>query len=133
MKDGVLEPAHRDRLDQEFILWVTTVRPNGQPQTLPVWYVRHDDDLLLWSKDGLRVKNLATNRLVSAHVNDKGGGDILSVEGVAEIVSEGGPASADDEYVRRYQPRMDRARWTWEWFDSVYKVPVRITPRKVRS
>jgi PPOX class probable F420-dependent enzyme len=116
------------------ILWLTTVRPNGQPQTLPVWFVIDGQDLLVWSQEGYRTKNLASNNRVSAHVNDNGtGGNILSMEGKAVIEPGLGPCSAHPGYVRRYQVRMDRSRWTWEWFDTIYKVPIRITPEKIRT
>ena len=130
----ILRAGHRGRLDQELILWLTTVRPNGQPQTLPVWFVVDGNDLLIWSIEGVRTKNLARNPLVSAHVSDNGtGGNILSIEGEAAIEAHRGPASRHPGYVNRYQRRMDRSRWTWDWFDTVYKVPIRITPRKVRT
>ncbi|HEY7584394.1 MAG TPA: pyridoxamine 5'-phosphate oxidase family protein [Acidimicrobiia bacterium] len=130
----VLRASHRGRLDQELILWLTTVRPNGQPQTLPVWFVIDGSDLLVWSQEGARTKNLAGNSLVSAHVNDNGtGGNILSIEGAAVIEPALGLASQHPEYVKRYQRRMDKSRWSWDWFDSVYNVPIRISPRKVRT
>lgn len=130
----VLRASHRGRLDQELILWLTTVSPKGQPQTLPVWFVVDGSDLLVWSQEGARTKNLAGNSLVSAHVNDNGtGGNILSIEGAAVIEPALGLPSRHPEYVKRYQRRMDKSRWSWEWFDSVYNVPIRISPRKVRT
>lgn len=129
-----LRPGHRGRLEQELILWFTTVRPNGQPQTLPVWFVVDGDELLVWSKQGARTKNLAANPLVSAHLSDNGtGGNILSIEGSAVIETGLGRASQNPGYVKRYQKRMDKSRWSWDWFDSVYKVPIRITPEKIRT
>jgi PPOX class probable F420-dependent enzyme len=130
----ILRAGHLARLDQELILWLTTVRPNGQPQTLPVWFVVDGNDLLVWSIEGTRIKNLTGNPLVSAHVSDNGtGGNILSIEGEAAIEANRGPASQHPGYVKRYQRRMDRSRWGWDWFDTVYKVPIRIIPRKVRT
>jgi PPOX class probable F420-dependent enzyme len=130
----ILRAGHLARLDQELILWLTTVRPNGQPQTLPVWFVVDGNDLLVWSIEGTRIKNLTGNPLVSAHVSDNGtGGNILSIEGEAAIEANRGPASQHPGYVKRYQRRMDRSRWSWDWFDTVYKVPIRIIPRKVRT
>ncbi|MGH8923151.1 MAG: pyridoxamine 5'-phosphate oxidase family protein [Acidimicrobiia bacterium] len=129
-----LKSGHRARLEQELILWLTTVRPNGQPQTLPVWFVVDGNDLLVWSKEGARTMNLAGNSLVSAHVSDNGtGGNILTIEGEAVIETNLGPPSQHPGYVKRYQRRMDKSRWTWEWFESVYKVPIRISLRKVRT
>ena len=39
-----------ERLRNELILRLTTVTPNGQPQTSPVWFVWVDDEILLFSR-----------------------------------------------------------------------------------
>lgn len=43
------KPATLDRLDTEPIIWLTTVRRNGQPQTSPVWFLRKRNDMLIYS------------------------------------------------------------------------------------
>jgi len=129
----MLTPAHKKRLDRELILWLTTVRKDGQPQTLPVWFLVADDQILVWSLDGQRVANLVDNQRVSAHVNDNGrGGEVLSIEGIAAVDSGRGQAVEHPGYVARYQPFMDAYDWTWDWFGGRYKVPIVITPTKVR-
>lgn len=133
MTDTVLNEAHRSRLDRESILWLTTVRPNGQPQTLPVWYVLDGDEILVWSIDGKRVQNLGSNPKVSAHVNDDGrGGDILSIEGTAVVDGARGSAKDHAKYVDRYQSFLNSYDWSWDGFSEKYSVPVVITPMKIR-
>ena len=133
MSDSLLTPDQQTRLDRESILWLTTVRPNGQPQTLPVWYVLDGSEILVWSFDGVRVKNLATNSKVSAHVNNDGrGGNILTIEGTAVIDRKRGLASEHAKYVDRYQSFLSSYDWTWDWFCGKYSVPIVITPSKAR-
>jgi hypothetical protein len=39
------------RLHGNLIAWLTTVRPNGQPVTVPVWFLLRDDEtILLYSR-----------------------------------------------------------------------------------
>lgn len=122
------------RLDENRIIWMTTVRPDGQPQSAPVWYVWNGDEVRIWSLDGIRVANLAKNRKVNLHLNsDERGNDIVIIEGEAVVDSSIGPASADRRYVERYQSFIDEYGWTWGWFDNKYSVPVRISPTKVRD
>ncbi|CAN5293140.1 hypothetical protein BH18ACT5_BH18ACT5_01300 [soil metagenome] len=129
-----LEPAHRARLDKELILWITTVRADGQPQSHPVWFTVDGDHLLMWSKEGDRTRNLRDNNRVAVHVSDNGrGGDVLTIEGIAHIEPGLGPGSQHPEFVRRYQPLVDSSKNDWAWFDSTYKIPVRITPQKIRG
>lgn len=129
-----LEPAYRARLEKELILWITTVRADGQPQSHPVWFVVDGDDLLMWSKEGDRTRNLGDNNRVAVHVSDNGrGGDVLTIEGIAHIEPSLGRGSQHPEFVRRYQPLVDSYKTDWAWFDGTYRFPVRITPQKVRG
>ena len=53
-------------IDDAYVAWLTTVRPNGQPQSSPVWFVIDDQDFLIYSlPDTARTANLATNSMVS--------------------------------------------------------------------
>jgi PPOX class probable F420-dependent enzyme len=124
----------RFELLRESILWVTTVKPNGQPQTLPVWFIVDGDDLIIWSMKGARSRNLETNPLVSAHISDDGRGSrVLSIEGTASIEPELGLPGDNSSYVDRYQGLIDEYEMTWDTYNSQYNIPVRIRPTKVRS
>ena len=130
----MITPEMAKRLDDERIIWMTTVRADGQPQSAPVWYVRHDDEIRVWSLDGYRVANIEQNPLVNLHLNDNGRGEqVLIIEGEASIDQPIGPSSQDPLYVERYQAWLDEYGWTWGWFDNNYPVPVRIRPTKVRA
>lgn len=130
----MINPKVAQRLDEERIIWMTTVTPDGQPQSAPVWYVRHEGEIRIWSIDGQRVANLEHNPKVSLHLNDDGRGfNIVIIEGEATIDRSIGPSSRDPAYVERYQSFIDGYGWTWSWFDENYPVPVRIQPTKIRA
>jgi PPOX class probable F420-dependent enzyme len=38
------------RLREEEISWMTTVRSDGQPQTVPVWFLWDDEGFLIYSQ-----------------------------------------------------------------------------------
>ncbi|HEV8529298.1 MAG TPA: pyridoxamine 5'-phosphate oxidase family protein, partial [Actinomycetes bacterium] len=38
------------RLEQDTIAWLTTVRPTGQPDTVPVWFLWRDNAILIYSQ-----------------------------------------------------------------------------------
>jgi PPOX class probable F420-dependent enzyme len=130
----MITPDIAQRLDDERIIWMTTVKPDGQPQSAPVWFVRHDDEIRVWSLDGYRVANLEHNPKVSLHLNDNGrGGEVVIIEADATIEHDLGPSSQDRAYVERYQHFMDENGWTWGWFDANYPVPIRIQPTRIRA
>jgi len=42
-----------DRLRHNLIAWLTSVRPDGQPVSVPVWFLMRDDEtILLYSRSG---------------------------------------------------------------------------------
>lgn len=45
-----LQPADRERVESRLcrnVVWLTTVRPDGQPVTVPVWFLLRDDETIL--------------------------------------------------------------------------------------
>ncbi len=69
-----------ERLEQEAILWLTTVTADGQPQASPVWFLWADGEILLYSRaDTPRPANVRRNPRVAATFdgNGRGGDDRL--------------------------------------------------------
>lgn len=117
----------RARLATEPIIWMTTVRPNGQPQTSPVWFMVDGEELLVYSARSSRVANITTNPHVALNLDGNGqGGDIVTIEGTARIVPDERPASDNPAYVAKYHAFMERNGWTPEDFSLRYPVAVRI-------
>src|SRR5207244_1486430 len=76
-----------ERLSRELIGWLTTVTQAGQPQSMPVWFLWVDGEILFYSRAGaLRNRNLESNPRVSFHLNDDGrGDDLISIDGEARF------------------------------------------------
>ena len=76
------------RLREEEIAWLTTVRSDGQPQSVPVWFFRDGEKFLVYSQPGRqKLRNIERNPRVDLNLNSNAqGGDVVHVEGTAEIV-----------------------------------------------
>src|SRR5712675_725643 len=70
-----LPPAERDRVEgrlhSNLIAWLTTMRPDGQPVTVPVWFLLRDDEtILLYRRPQTdKLRNIAANPKVSFALN----------------------------------------------------------------
>jgi hypothetical protein len=68
---SVLPPERRDhverRLHGNLMAWLTTVRPDGRPDSVPVWFVlRADGTILVYSQPGkLKLRNISANPYVA--------------------------------------------------------------------
>jgi PPOX class probable F420-dependent enzyme len=122
------------RLTDEKVIWLTTVRPNGQPQTSPVWFLYADGEFLIYSLAGTaRTANLESNPRVSLNLDGNGeGGDIVTIEGVARIDHDAPPSNEVPAYQEKYSGSIAGNGWTPESFASDYPIPVRITPQRAR-
>ena len=114
------------------VIWLTTVRSDGQPQASPVWFVLDDGDFLVYSLDDTpRTRNIAGNPRVSINTDSDAGSDLVIVEGVARIVA--GPSSVDHpRYQEKYRRHIPAIGHTPESFAKRYPVPIRVTPRQWR-
>jgi PPOX class probable F420-dependent enzyme len=87
VSDPLAEPRPAERLAIEPIVWLTTAGADGQPQSSPVWF--HWDGSAFWLRTQVaarKVTNIRANPRVALHLADDGnGGDIVTVEGTAEL------------------------------------------------
>ena len=127
--------AHADqRLRRAVVIWLTTIRPDGQPQTSPVWFLWDGAGILIYSEPhAQKVRNIEANPTVSLNLDGDGeGGDIVSLEGGAEIV-EGGPLAIEvGDYVEKYREYIARLGSEPEPFAHRYSTAIRVTPSRLR-
>jgi len=123
-----------ERLETELIAWLTTVRPDGQPQSSPIWFLWTDGEIMLFSLAGTpRVANIRANPRVAFNLNSNAdGGDIVTLEGKARIVDEEVPEAALAAYWAKYDASIEAEGWTRGSFRTDYPVVVRITPTRAR-
>jgi PPOX class probable F420-dependent enzyme len=122
------------RLEGERIIWLTTVRADGTPQSSPVWFLWDGTEFLIYSQpDKPKLRNIEGNDRVALNLNsDEGGGEVVTVSGAATI-DRGAPQVKDNPgYVEKYRASFSRAGWTPESMSADYSVPVRIRPDSAR-
>ena len=122
------------RLGTEHIAWLTTVRPDGQPQSSPIWFLWEDGELVLASLATTpRVANIRANPHVAVNLNtDADGGDVVTIEGLAQIDDAPVPDATQEAYFRKYDAKIAEYGWTREGMRRDYPVTIRITPTRVR-
>ena len=97
------------RLRHNLIAWLTTVRPDGQPVTLPVWFLlREDDTILVYSQpSSFKLRNIITNPLVSLVLDASDlGRNVVRIEGVAIQADGQLPADQQPAYLAKYNERI---------------------------
>jgi PPOX class probable F420-dependent enzyme len=123
------------QLDDERVVWLTTVGRSGTPAPNPVWFLWHDDELLIASQPGkAKLRNIADHPQVAVNFNaTHTGGDVGVISGTAVIDPEpiGGDALA--AYNAKYAGDIAGLGMTPDQFHADYSVLVRITPEKVRG
>jgi PPOX class probable F420-dependent enzyme len=127
--------AHvEQRLRQEPIGWLTTVNAAGQPQSSPIWFVWDGAAFTIYSRPGQgKLRNLAHQPLVSLHLADDGrGGDIVTIEGRAELAPDAPPADQVQDYLGKYAEGMRRLGMDPASFARAYSQAIRITPLRAR-
>ena len=122
------------RLRSEPIVWLTTVRADGQAQATPVWFLWDGETFLLYSQPGAqKVRNLAANPKVALHLDDDGsGGDVVTVEGTATVEPDTPRADRVDGYLAKYQTAIEALGYEPGPFARTYSTAIRVRPTRVR-
>ena len=123
--------AHAEaRLREEIIIWLTTVRYYGQPQSVPVWFLWEDGTFLIYFQPGRqKLKNICNHPRDGLHLNSNArGGDVVRAEGTAEVVQDVPPADVIGEYVEKYRESIARIGFDPDGFARAYSVTLRVTP-----
>jgi PPOX class probable F420-dependent enzyme len=124
------------RLHSNLIAWLTTVRPDGQPVTVPVWFLlRADETILVYTRpEQQKLRNLAANPKVSLvlDVTDIGR-NVVRLEGTAMTANDQPPASEHPAYLAKYTERIGALFGSPEEFARLFSTPLIITPAKLHA
>ncbi len=121
------------RLQEEHVIWLTTVASDGTPQPNPVWFYWDGTTIQLRSQPSShKLKNIARNPKVSLSFQaDKEGGDVVVLTGDATI--DRNSPKPDPKYVEKYSEAIPRIGHTPESLAAEYSVLIRITPKRLRG
>jgi PPOX class probable F420-dependent enzyme len=123
------------RLEEERIIWLTTVGDDGTPQPRPVWYLWDGQTILIYSRPNTaKLRHIATNPFVALHFDGDGdGGDIMVLTGEAIITAGAPPADQNQAYVEKYGWGFERIKQTAAQFARNYSVAIRVRPLRLRG
>jgi PPOX class probable F420-dependent enzyme len=123
------------QLDDERIVWLTSVAKTGTPAPTPAWFLWYDGEILIGSEpDKAKLRNIAAHPQVSVNFNaTHTGGDVGVITGTAVI--ESAPISGDalTAYNAKYADDIAGLGMTPDQFHASYSVLIRITPEKLRG
>jgi PPOX class probable F420-dependent enzyme len=125
-----------NRLRHNLMAWLTTVRSDGQPVTVPVWFLhREDDTILVYSQpSSAKFRNIDANPKVSLALDVCDlGRNIVRIEGTAARSSAETPADQQPEYVAKYLERIAALFETPERFAALFSAAIMITPTKLHA
>jgi PPOX class probable F420-dependent enzyme len=128
-------PDIQARLDDEQVVWMTTVSPAGQPQTSPVWFIVRGEAIVVYSLRATpRTRNIAANPRISLNLNSTPtGDDVVIIEGRAAIVADGPAAHEEPDYVAKYESAIEDLGMTPEGFAAEYPVRIHVQPTRLRA
>jgi PPOX class probable F420-dependent enzyme len=122
------------RLQEESIIWLTTVAPSGTPQPNPVWFYWDGETVLIYSKpDANKVRNINTNPKVSLNFEGaaEDGGEVIVLTG--EILTLENTNKIDPAYERKYHQLIIDFGETAESLAASYSAAIRVKPLKFRG
>lgn len=120
------------RFARDRIGWLTVVRPDGQPVSMPIWFLWQDGELLIYSdRRAKRNDHIRAHPQVSFHVDtDTGGGDIVTLMGEARIDPSTPPVHENPAYLAKYGDWIDAHLGGPEVMAATYDTPIRIRVTK---
>lgn len=126
--------AHIDqRLHNDEVIWLISVRPDGHPHAVVVWFLWDGETVLIFSQPkNQKVRNIRNNgHVVLALDNTDGGSDPVTIEGTAELLQPADISATLAAYVQKYGEGMKGIGMTPEQMAARYSQGIRITPTRV--
>ena len=122
------------RLQDEQLIWLTTVDANGIPQPLPVtflWDAAQATFLTYSRTDRGRLADLERNANVALHF-DVSSGDIIVITGTAALSDQDPASDQIPEWVDKYRELLARLGMSAKQSAASASIPVRIRPLTLR-
>ena len=122
------------RLRGNLMAWLTTVRPDGRPDTVPVWFlVRDDGTILIYSQpEKIKLRNIRENPHVALGLDVTDiGRDVIRIEGTAQHADDASPADQEPQYAAKYAERIGAMFGTAQRFAELFSQALIVTPGRL--
>ncbi len=127
-----MERHAESRLKKEIVIWFVTAGADRKPQAVPVWFLFDGRSFLIYSRDGVKVRDVQANPRVELHLNsDEVGDDLVRVSGEAKIETRS-PRRLQDAYARKYGGEIKRLGTTPKSFLETYHNAIRVRRLRFR-
>ena len=127
-------PAQRiDRLlRSEPVIWLSSVRPDGGPHLVPIWFSWDGRDILIASKPrAQKIRNLRANPTVMLALGEaEHDFDVGLLEGRAELLERPATEILPPAHLAKYVARMAAIGLSPDEFLATYSLVIRITPTR---
>lgn len=120
----------RPMLDEERVVWLSTVRPDGTPHLVPTWFLWDGEALVVFSKPGAaKVRNLRANpRLMVAVGDPEDDFSVGLIEAQATCLET--IAHVPDAFFAKYANELGPGRLDEATFRATYTQAIRILPTR---
>ncbi len=120
----------RGFLEREPIVWLSTVRPDGTPHLVPIWFWWDGEGLLVFTKpDAQKVRNLRANPSVMLALGDPDEDfDVGLFRGRAEIIDRPTRSVLPFAHLAKYADRLAALGLDAETYAATYSQVIRIVP-----
>ena len=117
-------------LAEEPVVWLSTVRPDGLPHLVPVWFAWDGEVITIMSKPGAqKVRNLRERPSAMLALGDaEADFDVGLLEATAECID--GPAELPPAFLAKYAERIADLGLTPQQFAATYSQQVRLVPTR---
>jgi PPOX class probable F420-dependent enzyme len=125
--------AHIDqRLREDVIVWLNTVRPDGRPHAVAVWFLWDGETILIFSKPKQqKLNNIEHNpHVLLAIDNTHNGADPITIEGHATLLANSDVDVTLAAYTEKYGEMIKGIQYTPEQMAAAYSQGIRIVPTR---
>ncbi|MCA9833404.1 MAG: TIGR03667 family PPOX class F420-dependent oxidoreductase [Thermomicrobiales bacterium] len=123
------------QLENEQVIWLTTVARSGTPQPNPVWFQYVDGDIFIYTPaDAKRLKNIVENNRVSLNFNTAPDGEDVTVITGRIHWDDAFPKVIDNPaYLEKYAEGIKALGWSNEKMSADFPVVLRVHPENLRG
>lgn len=129
-------PASINRIDRllrdELVVWLSSVRPDGRPHLVPIWFSWDGREILIASKpNAQQIRNLRANAKVMLALGEaEDDFDVGLLEGRAVLLDTPAADVLPAAHVAKYRRQMAAIGLTRGEFLATYSQVIRIVPTR---
>lgn len=134
--DRTVAPSAFRRIDrllhEEPVVWLSTVRPDGGPHLVPIWFSWDGREILIASKpNAQKIRNLRANPVVMLAIGEaEDDFDVGLLEGRAELLDAPSAAVLPASHCAKYRSQMSAIGLSQDEFLATYSQVIRIVPTR---